>query len=297
MISTLSRTQTGYEQCPYAYTVNMADPIDGIPAGSTRERLHEIIFEAETPTGKAFDVSLMGAILLSVFAVILDSVSSIRTEHGALLRILEWAFTVLFTAEYALRIYCAPRPTRYIRSFFGLVDLISILPTYLSFFIVGSQSLLVIRALRLLRVFRVLKLAHYLGEANVLMNALRASRPKITVFLGAVVTAVVIVGAAMYLIEGEENGFVNIPTAMYWAIVTMTTVGYGDIAPQTIPGQVLASVLMILGYGIIAVPTGIVSAELARKSPKTVSTRACPTCGDDGHDTDATHCKYCGSGL
>lgn len=275
----------------------MAEPIDGIPVGSTRERLHETVFEAETPTGKAFDIALLGAILLSVLAVILDSVTSIRTEHGGLLRILEWAFTVLFTAEYGLRIYCAPRPTRYIRSFFGLVDLISILPTYLSFFIAGSQSLLVIRALRLLRVFRVLKLAHYLGEANVLMNALRASRPKITVFLGAVVTAVVIVGAAMYLIEGEENGFVNIPTAMYWAIVTMTTVGYGDIAPQTIPGQILASILMILGYGIIAVPTGIVSAELVRKLPKPVSTRACPSCGDDGHDPDATHCKYCGSGL
>ena len=275
----------------------MAEPQHSARTRNSRERLHEIIFEAETPTGKAFDVLLLWAILLSVLVVILDSVAGIRAEHGQFLRVVEWIFTALFTTEYALRIYCAPRPARYVRSFFGLVDLVSILPTYLSFFIAGSQSLLVIRALRLLRVFRVLKLAQYLGEANVLLSALRASRPKIIVFLGAVLTAVVIVGAAMYLIEGEQNGFVNIPTAMYWAIVTMTTVGYGDIAPQTVPGQVLASILMILGYGIIAVPTGIVSAELTRTHPKVVSTRACPACGEDGHDSDATFCKFCASNL
>ena len=225
------------------------------------------------------------------------SVSSIQTQYGDQLRILEWGFTLLFTVEYALRIYCVTRPSRYIGSFFGLVDLISILPTYLSLFIAGSQSLLVIRALRLLRIFRVLKLAQYLGEATLLMNALRESRPKIMVFLGAVLTVVLIVGSAMYLIEGAENGFDSIPMAMYWAIVTMTTVGYGNIAPQTVPGQTLAALLMIIGYGIIAIPTGIVSAELVRAPRGKVSTCACPTCSEEGHDADATHCKYCGSNL
>jgi voltage-gated potassium channel len=262
-----------------------------------RDRIHEIIFEAETPAGKAFDVALLWAILLSVLTVLLDSVSSIQTQYGDQLRILEWGFTLLFTVEYALRIYCVTRPSRYIGSFFGLVDLISILPTYLSLFIAGSQSLLVIRALRLLRIFRVLKLAQYLGEATLLMNALRESRPKIMVFLGAVLTVVLIVGSAMYLIEGAENGFDSIPMAMYWAIVTMTTVGYGNIAPQTVPGQTLAALLMIIGYGIIAIPTGIVSAELVRAPRGKVSTCACPTCSEEGHDADATHCKYCGSNL
>jgi len=262
-----------------------------------RGRIHEIIFEAETPAGKAFDVALLWAILLSVLTVLLDSVSSIQTQYGDQLRILEWGFTLLFTVEYALRIYCVTRPSRYIGSFFGLVDLISILPTYLSLFIAGSQSLLVIRALRLLRIFRVLKLAQYLGEATLLMNALRESRPKIMVFLGAVLTVVLIVGSAMYLIEGAENGFDSIPMAMYWAIVTMTTVGYGNIAPQTVPGQTLAALLMIIGYGIIAIPTGIVSAELVRAPRGKVSTCACPACSEEGHDADATHCKYCGSNL
>ena len=275
----------------------MTETREPAPAMTRRDRLHEIIFEADTPAGKLFDVALLWAILLSVVTVVLDSVSSISAQYGVLLRALEWFFTVLFTVEYALRIASVDRPARYVTSFFGLVDLVSILPTYLSFFIAGTQSLLVIRVLRLLRVFRVLKLAQYLGEAQVLMAALRASRPKIIVFLGAVMTCVVIVGAAMYFIEGEENGFDSIPRAMYWAIVTMTTVGYGNIAPKTVVGQTLAALLMILGYGIIAIPTGIVSAELVRKPLGAVSTRACPACGAAGHDYDATHCKYCGSEL
>ena len=275
----------------------MTEPQSPTHTSELHRRVYEIIFKANTPAGKAFDIALLWTILLSVLTVMLDSVAGISAEHGQPLRILEWVFTLLFTVEYCLRIYCAPRPGRYIRSFFGLVDLVSILPTYLSFFIAGSQSLIVIRALRLLRVFRVLKLAHYLGEANVLLYALKASRQKITVFLGAVLTVVLIMGAAMYLIEGKENGFDSIPASMYWAIVTMTTVGYGDIAPQTVIGQVLASVLMILGYGIIAVPTGIVSAELVRSPVEGVRTQVCPACDTQGHDFDATHCKYCGAKL
>jgi voltage-gated potassium channel len=267
------------------------------PPKSRRVRLHEIIFEADTPAGKRFDVALLWAILLSLATVMLESVSSIKAQYGDLLRGLEWFFTGLFTVEYALRIFCVARPARYMTSFFGLVDLLSILPTYLSFFIAGTQSLLVIRALRLLRVFRVLKLTQYVGEAQVLTAALRASRPKITVFMGVVMTSVIIVGTAMYLIEGEKSGFDSIPRAMYWAIVTMTTVGYGDIAPQTVAGQTLAALLMILGYAIIAIPTGIVSSELMRKPSGKVSTQACRVCGAEGHDHDASHCKYCGGAL
>ena len=261
-----------------------------------RGRLHEVIFEADTPAGKAFDVSLLALILLSVLAVMLDSVSWVSEAYGDRLRVVEWVFTIAFSIEYLLRLYSVRRPLRYAFSFFGLVDLVAIIPTYLSLFVAGTQSLLVIRALRLLRVFRVLKLAQYLGEADEFLRALRASRAKITVFLGTVLTVVLIMGALMYLIEGEESGFTSIPTSMYWAIVTMTTVGYGDITPTTVFGQMLSALLMILGYGIIAVPTGIVSAELVRV-PKAVSTQACPSCSAEGHDHDATHCKFCGHKL
>ena len=263
-----------------------------------RRRLHEVIFEADTPAGKAFDVALLAAILLSVLVVMLESVVAYRVAYGAELRALEWIFTSLFTAEYLLRLYSVARPLAYVRSFFGLVDLLSILPTYLSLFFVGAHSLLVIRAIRLLRIFRILKLAHYLGEANVLRQALYASRPKITVFLIAVLNIACIMGALMYLIEGEASGFNNIPVSMYWAIVTMTTVGFGDIAPKTPPGQFLAAILMLMGYGIIAVPTGIVGAEIARAGrSKPVSNQACPVCSAEGHDSDAAHCKYCGGKL
>jgi voltage-gated potassium channel len=272
-----------------------SDP--GLGSHGLRERLHEIIFEADTPAGKAFDVALLWVIVLSVVAVMLDSVAWVSAEFGPQLRAIEWVFTILFTIEYALRLYSVRQPARYALSFFGLVDFIAVIPTYLSLLVAGTQSLLVIRALRLLRVFRVLKLAHYLGEADVLMSALRASRAKIIVFLGTVLTIVIVVGAAMYLIEGETSGFTSIPTSMYWAIVTMTTVGYGDIAPTTVLGRFLAAMLMILGYGIIAIPTGIVTVELARMPKSAVSTQACPACSAEGHDADAAHCKYCGAKL
>jgi voltage-gated potassium channel len=262
-----------------------------------RERLHEIIFEAETPEGKAFDVALLVCILASVVTVLLESVGSIRAQHGPLLRALEWGFTVAFTVEYVLRLVCVGRPLRYATSFFGIVDLLAIVPTYLSVFVAGAQSLIVIRALRLLRIFRVLKLAHFVGEARMLRAALHASLRKITVFLGAVVTIVLIVGSLMYLLEGEASGFTSIPQGMYWAIVTLTTVGYGDIAPQTFVGKLLASVVMILGYGIIAVPTGIVTVELAQARRMPITTEACPDCGAGGHDNDADFCKFCGGRL
>ena len=271
--------------------------IDPAPTGF-RRKLHEVIFEAETPSGKVFDIALLIVILLSVLVIMLESVVAYRRAYGLELRILEWVFTGLFTIEYILRLYSVARPAAYARSFFGLVDVLSILPTYLSLFFVGAHSLLVIRAIRLLRIFRVLKLAHYLGEANVLRSALDASRAKITVFLIAVLNIACIMGALMYLIEGEASGFNNIPVSMYWAIVTMTTVGFGDIAPQTPPGQFLAAILMLMGYGIIAVPTGIVGAEIAKASrPKPVSNQACPICSAEGHDHDAVHCKYCGGRL
>lgn len=240
-----------------------------LPHGlTTKERLYHIIFESDTAAGKAFDVALLIAILLSVLTVMLESVRSIVSDYGTSIRTLEWVFTVMFTIEYFLRIYCARNRIGYIRSFYGIVDLISIIPTYLSLVVVGTQYVLMIRILRLLRVFRVLKLYHFLGEAEVLGKALRQSAAKITVFIGTVVTLIFIVGSLMYLIEGPENGFTSIPVSIYWAIVTLTTVGYGDIAPQTIAGQTLASVVMILGYGIIAVPTGIVSVEISKADTK-----------------------------
>ncbi len=264
---------------------------------TVRERIHEIIFEADTPAGKGFDVALLVLIVLSVVAVMLESVASVRNEIRFWLRAFEWVVTILFTIEYVLRLACVGKPWRYARSFFGVVDLLAILPTYLSVVLPGAQSLLVIRALRLLRVFRVLKLVQFVGEARELTAALRASARKIIVFLGAVLTIVVIVGSLMYLIEGEDNGFTSIPVSIYWAIVTMTTVGYGDLAPQTALGKILASAIMIMGYGIIAVPTGIVSVELAGVVSKRVTTQACPDCGAGGHDHDATNCKYCGATL
>ncbi len=262
-----------------------------------RSRLHEVIFEAETPAGRTFDLLLLVAILLSVTAAVLESVDSIREPYGQLLRAIEWIFTLLFTIEYGLRLLSVGQPLRYVRSFFGLVDLLAILPTYLSLVIAGTHSLIVIRALRLLRIFRVLKLVQFVGAERLLQTAIRASARKIIVFLGTVMTLVLIVGASMYLIEGQENGFTNIPQSVYWAIVTMTTVGYGDIAPQTVPGKFLASIVMILGYGIIAVPTGIVTVELSNAGRKGVSTKVCPQCAAEGHDSNASYCKFCGSRL
>jgi voltage-gated potassium channel len=266
------------------------------PRPRWRTRLHEVIFEADTRAGRAFDVALLITILGSVVAVLLESVPDIRARHGALLRAIEWIVTAAFTVEYALRLAAVDRPGRYALSFLGVVDLLAILPSYLALVVPEAHFFMVVRVIRLLRVFRILKLARFLGEAHVLVTALRASRRKITVFLGALATVVVIVGALMYIIEGEANGFTSIPTSMYWAVVTMTTVGYGDIAPRTPLGQVLASLLMVLGYGIIAVPTGIVSVELANVG-RGVSRQACPGCGAEGHDVDAAYCKRCGAGL
>ncbi len=262
-----------------------------------RDRLHEVIFEAETPAGRAFDVLLLWSIALSVLVVLLESVTSVRALYGPLLISIECMFTIIFTVEYILRLVTVRQPRAYATSFFGIVDLISILPSYISLLVPGMQYLLVIRILRLLRIFRVLKLVEYLNEAGVLGRALYASRRKISVFLLTVLTLVVIIGALMYVIEGEPYGFNNIPISIYWAVVTLTTVGYGDLSPQTPIGKAFSVVVMLLGYAIIAVPTGIVTLELSRATPTLVSTEACPNCGRDGHDPDAEFCKYCGSAL
>lgn len=261
-----------------------------------RHRLYEIVFEAETPAGRAFDVTVISLIVFSVIAVFLESIGPVRERFGEQLRAAEWAFTGLFTLELLLRLFAVRRPVRYVTSFYGLVDLLAILPTYLSLFVPGAQYLLTIRILRLLRIFRILKLTAYISGGRVIVSALRSSRQKISVFLVAVLTIVTVVGALMYAIEGEEHGFTSIPISIYWAIVTMTTVGYGDLSPQTPAGKLLASAVMILGYGIIAVPTGIVTAELAR-SHTSLSTHVCPECHGEGHDVDATYCKFCGTLL
>lgn len=264
---------------------------------SWQQKLYIIIFKADTAGGKAFDVALLLAILLSIFAVMLESVESINSRHGSLLRIVEWSFTILFTIEYMLRIICVRKPWRYATSFFGLVDFCAIIPTYLSIILINTQYLLVIRALRLLRIFRIFKLGRYLSEGEFLLHALKASRPKITVFLGGVGSLVVIMGTLMYLVEGAASGFTSIPRSIYWAIVTLTTVGYGDIAPQTFAGQAIASLVMILGYSIIAVPTGIVTVEMGRVRRMPADERECESCGSSGHDRDAAFCKFCGSRL
>lgn len=261
-----------------------------------RDQLHTIIYEADTPGGKLFDVFLLISIGLSVLVVALESMTSVREQYGTTLRNVEWFFTILFTIEYGLRLISVKRPLQYARSFFGIIDLMAVFPTYLALLLPGAQTLLVIRVLRLLRVFRVFNMGDYLREAEVLRSALYNSRRKIIVFLLAVLTLVVIIGSLMYVIEGEESGFVNIPVSIYWAIVTLSTVGYGDVAPVTPLGQMLAAVVMLLGFGILAVPTGIVSLELTRPF-EPASRQACPDCGREGHSTDAVYCKYCGSAL
>jgi len=264
---------------------------------SLRDKTYKIIFESDTPAGKSFDEALIITIILSVIVVMLDSVAAVKASHGELLHTLEWGFTILFTIEYFLRLASIGRPIKYATSFFGIVDLMAIIPTYLSLFLPGGQYLIVIRVLRLLRVFRVLKLVKYLSEADLLMKALRASRQKITIFLFAVLNLVVILGSLMYVIEGAEHGFTSIPRSIYWAIITLTTVGYGDIVPQTPLGQGLASFIMILGYGMIAVPTGIVTAEITYASGRKVTGKACSKCSTEGHDLDAEFCKHCGERL
>jgi voltage-gated potassium channel len=262
-----------------------------------KHRLHEIIYDADTAAGKWFDLLLLIFILLSVVLVMLESVHSIDSKYHSLLDIAEWAITILFTVEYILRIVAVQKPWRYITSFFGIVDLLAMLPKYISLLITGTQGLVAIRALRLLRVFRILKLTRYVGEGNVLMIALRKSRPKILVFLSAVFILCVIFGSIMYLVEGADSGFTSIPRSVYWCIVTMTTVGYGDIAPITPLGQSIAAFIMILGYGIIAVPTGIVTAQLSRTKEKINNTQACPHCMFDKHSDKAIYCLKCGGRL
>ncbi len=261
-----------------------------------RHRLYEIIFEAETVGGKTFDVLLLTTIVLSVAVVMLESVKSVRAEYGMLLLQAEWAFTILFTIEYMLRLISVRRPLRYAKSFFGIIDLLAIIPAYATLFLPGVQYLLAIRILRLLRVFRILKLAEFVSEAEVISGALKASVKKISVFLLAVLALVTIIGSIMYVIEGEPHGFNDIPTSIYWAIVTLTTVGYGDLSPQTPLGKAFASLVMIMGYAIIAVPTGIVTVELSRSNRK-ISTQVCPECHTQDHDADAVFCKYCASRL
>lgn len=267
---------------------------------SLRERLWRIIFLSESGGAKLFDIVLLWLIAGSVLIVMLESVKPIEAQHGDLLHFLEWVFTILFTIEYLLRLWVVRRKRRYIFSFFGVVDLLSILPTYLELFVAGSGHFIIIRILRLLRMFRVLKMVHHMSDANVLVNALRASWSKIAVFIFGVMSIVCIEGTLMYIIEGEVEGtgFTSIPQSIYWGIVTITTVGYGDIAPVTVVGKMLASIMMLTGFAIIAVPTGIVSAELNRNMKEvSMDTRKCEGCGHEGHDPKAFHCKMCGHRL
>ncbi|MFT5733986.1 MAG: voltage-gated potassium channel [Planctomycetota bacterium] len=267
-------------------------------SGGVRSWLYETIFEHDTRPGLLFDVLLLIVIALSIVVVMLESVQGYQVSHGPKLRIAEWVLTGIFTVEYVTRLACHPRPAVYARSFFGVVDVLSLAPTYIAAIFPGAQALVVVRMLRLIRVFRVLKLGHFVRQADELTIALRASMHKIIVFMISVVILTTISGSIMYLIEGSEHGYDNIPKSVYWAIVTLTTVGYGDITPETPLGQFVSAILMIMGYGVIAVPTGIVSAELARSSPKSaVSGKVCTGCGLDGHQSDAVFCKRCGAHL
>lgn len=262
-----------------------------------KEKLYEIIFESESKPGKLFDIALLVVILFSIFIVILESVPGIEDRFGPLLKSIEWVVTIVFTCEYILRIMVAKRSFSYIFSFYGIIDFLAVLPTYLGIFFMGTQGLVVIRALRLLRVFRIFKLSRYSTEGSTIIRALKASRAKISVFVFAVLMIVIIIGTIMYLVEGEVHGFTSIPKGIYWAIVTLTTVGYGDIAPATNLGQFIASFVMILGYAIIAVPTGIVTAEFTREKSHSQKQKSCTSCLKETHDEDAEYCKYCGEKI
>ena len=262
-----------------------------------KQKMYKVIFESNTPAGKTFDILLIITIIMSIVVVMLDSVSYYNSLYGNLFYILEWVFTILFTTEYILRIVSVKHPMRYIKSFYGIIDLLSIIPTYVSLFIPGTQYLMLVRTLRLLRLFRVLKMVKYVEGSSVILRALRVSAPKIIVFLFTIFSITVIAGAVMYIIEGPENGFVSIPESMYWAIVTITTVGYGDISPQTSFGKMIASIMMIFAYGILAVPTGIVTYEIAQTTKSNVNTKTCQNCTWENHDPDAEFCKKCGEKL
>ena len=263
-----------------------------------KQQLFEIIFEADTKKGKAFDVILLIAIVFSIVLVMLSSVKEIELKHHTFLITSEWILTIFFTIEYFLRLLVSPKPIKYAKSVYGIIDLLSIIPTYLALFVTGGHAFMVLRSLRLLRMFRVFKLTRYVHGASVITKALKSSLPKISVFLFGVIMIVIIVGSFMYIIEGEENGFTSIPRSIYWAIVTLTTVGYGDISPQTDFGQFISSLVMIIGYSIIAVPTGIITSEVhtANKKDK-YSTQVCANCMCEEHDSDAEFCKQCGEKL
>jgi voltage-gated potassium channel len=262
-----------------------------------RLRIHETLFESESRVGRLFHIALIWSIIISTLCVILESVESIREVAGEALIFLEWTFTVMFTVEYGLRIISVRVPWRYMTSFYGIIDLMAILPTYLSILLPGFNVFLIARTLRLLRIFRIFKMVPYLRDAYILTEALKTSKRKIFLFVYSLIVLALIMGSMMYVIEGEEHGFTSIPKSMYWAVVTMSTVGYGDMTPKTPPGQVVAVILMLMGYGIFAVPTGIYSVELARTMKTLTSTRACNDCGKQGHDADAEFCKFCGGKL
>jgi voltage-gated potassium channel len=280
-------------QAPVAY---------GKPPPGWRRHMYDVIFEADTPAGRRFDIALVCAILLSILVVVLDSVPALHRDHADLLNALEWGFTALFTAEYAARLVCVQRPWRYAGGFYGVIDLLAVLPSYFSLLMPGTELLLDIRILRLLRVFRIFKLTLYIEEYTRLGEALAASRRKILVFLSVVLMAILILGTVMYVVEGPKNGYTSIPVAMYWATVTMTTVGYGDITPHTNLGKAIASFMMLLGWGILAVPTGIVTAEMTlrrgdRRTGPAREAAHCPSCGSGGHEATARFCKDCGAAL
>lgn len=264
---------------------------------SFKEHLYEVIFGTETVAGRRFDLFLIGAILLSILTAILDSVESLSRPYHLYFFTLEWIFTILFTIEYLSRIYCSPKPGSYARSFFGIIDLLAILPSYIALIVSGSSFLMVIRLLRVLRIFRILKLMRYLRDANVLWRSMLSSRRKIFVFFCSVLVLATLFGSLMYVVEGPEGGFTSIPKGIYWAIVTITTVGYGDVTPHTVIGQMLAALVMVTGYSIIAVPTGIITAELTDELRRDRSRKFCANCDRSGHENDAQHCKFCGAEL
>ncbi|WP_338766699.1 ion transporter [Massilia sp. METH4] len=277
-----------------------ADPNQrfGKPEGGWREELYEVIFESHTRKGQIFDLVLIGAIVLSVVTVVLTSIESVAKSYGHWLFISEWIFTFLFTVEYIGRLLCVRRPDRYARSFFGIIDLMSVVPSYVSLFIPGSHVLLDVRILRLLRIFRILKLTQYIQEYGMLGNALLASRRKILIFLSVVFMIVFLLGTVMYVVEGPQHGFTSIPTAVYWAIATVTTVGFGDLVPKTDIGRAIASFMMLLGWGILAVPTGIISSEIThQRGMRALTGRVCTRCHAPGHEAGARFCKACGEAL
>ena len=287
---------TPQDDAPY---VPQSPAAYGKPPDGWRRRMYDVIFEADTPAGRRFDIALVVAILLSILVVVLDSVPWLHRDHADLLNACEWGFTALFTVEYAARIACVQRPWRYATGFYGVIDLLAVLPSYFSLLMPGTELLLDIRILRLLRVFRIFKLTLYIEETTRLGEALAASRRKILVFLSVVLMAILILGTMMYVVEGPKNGYTSIPVAMYWATVTMTTVGYGDITPHTNLGKAIASFMMLLGWGILAVPTGIVTAEMTLRhgAGRQGSSRSCAACGSRGHDADARFCKDCGAAM